>query len=182
MNRMHPEDLRALVAATLWAGARADETNRGAFGWAKAAECADNLLAEMKRTTKAEPEPKFILCPACHATAREGETLTHGQRCPVAPGAWDLPRTCSHVDETTPPDPPYTIISSRDHTKRMTVPKWLFEECIAIKAQGAREERERIIAMLDKDEPGYVLLQIQEALPPKRLRGWDLRVALEPGP
>jgi len=99
---------------------------------------ADDLLAELERTAKPEPMPTVTVCPACHASVREGEPLTHGQRCPVAPGAVDMPEQAT----------PFTIIN-RDNTRRMIVPKWLYDEWTEARAEAAREERERIIAYLN---------------------------------
>ena len=171
-ERMHPEDLRAIVAATLWAGARADETNRAAFGWTKAIKCADNLLAELSRAAKAARHPSITVCPHCTGRAVNDEPFTHAQGCPLAP----LPRTCSEVDETAA-----VPLRRRTHEEKVAYLMAKIVDLEAAKAQATRDERERIIAVLLRQSPEAFVTQGMGMDWPE-WRKDALRSALEPRP
>lgn len=77
MERMHPEDLRALIAGMCFASPKWDSV-RGAIA------CADDLLAELARTVK-PVVPTLMACPLCGAaTPSEAlQPVQHTETCPL---------------------------------------------------------------------------------------------------
>lgn len=113
-ERMHPQDLRAIVAGCMFGLPRVDPD--------EAIAMADRLLAELERTAPeetpvtakygsttfftpgAEAEMRFVPntappCPECGCRWAKG---WHSPDCPRLAPAPAPTRTCSHVDETAP--------------------------------------------------------------------------------
>jgi hypothetical protein len=150
MNRLHPQDLRAIMAAIILPGVGADHQH--GIDWkAATVKDVDLLLAELERTAKPESAPAG---PCRFDTDGDGNCPIHPKGCPPA-------RTCSEVDETAP----LSALAKGCHRAH---PHEDDPDCPANLAfrhglrEGAREERERIIALLW--EHGLVRVANPEAL------------------
>ena len=100
-ERMHREDLRAIVASLL-----APATNYAGVDWkAHGIKCADEMLAELERTAKPEAPAPIHTChePGCECPYSHTFTIPCN-KCGHAPKAVPIAptRTCSEVDETAP--------------------------------------------------------------------------------
>lgn len=145
--RLHPQDLRAIVAALQMQDPEANVKT--------AVRLTDDLLAELERSAKPEPKTDALACGHGSWSIQENgdmacllcgtEWVTRPEFVPdlaaIRADAYRMGFSDAQEGKVTPPMPFDHEVESR---------RALWERAEAAEADGAREERERIIALFDR--------------------------------